>query len=138
MTGMATNTPVPAATNTPVPAATNTPVAIGATATTTPVVLPSQQFMSTANFAPSSIAKGSTVAVNAGVMSTKSSTARVTLEVYDGSGARVFQQIWDGQAFSANAMRTFTGQWTVPAASGSGNYTAKVGVSSDEAVIMVH
>ena len=35
-------------------------------------------------------------------------------EVYSGSGARTFFQVWDNQAFTAGVSRTFTAMWTVP------------------------
>ena len=62
--------------------------------------------------------------------SATASSVAIDLEVYDSSGARVFQQAWNNQSFNAGQTRSFTVGWTSPANANTGTYTMKVGVFS--------
>jgi hypothetical protein len=54
----------------------------------------------------------------------------VDVEVHDASNAKVYQQAWDAQAFSAGQTRTYTATWAVPASAAAGPYTVKIGLFS--------
>jgi hypothetical protein len=55
-------------------------------------------------------------------------SALVDVEVYDPSGAKVYQQVYDNQAFAAGQTRTYQPAWTIPTTSASGTYTVTLGV----------
>jgi len=57
------------------------------------------------------------------------STALIDVEVYDPTGARVFQQVWDNQPLKAGQTR-FKTTWSVPSTAVAGTYTVKIGVFS--------
>jgi hypothetical protein len=54
--------------------------------------------------------------------------ALIDVEVYSPSGAKVYQQAYDSQAFAAGQTRTYQPTWTVPTAAADGTYTVKIGV----------
>jgi len=54
----------------------------------------------------------------------------IDVEVYNASGSRVFQQVWDNQAFTAGQTRSFNASYSVPTNAGTGTYTVMVGVFS--------
>jgi len=125
-TSKPTNTPVATATNTPLSNPTNTPVA-----TATPTRQPAQgNYTTRARVSPNKVMPGSTVSITANVTSTTASSALVDVEVYDPSGAKVFQKVWDGQSFTAGQTLIFTTRWSVPPMSLAGSYTVKIGVFS--------
>ncbi len=49
----------------------------------------------------------------------------VDVEVYDGSGAKIFQQVFENQSFNGRESKTLTSNWTP---SSAGTYTIKAGV----------
>jgi hypothetical protein len=117
-TAVRTSTPTARPTNTSVPTATSTRV-------------PSQpSFTTSATTSPSSVTRGANVSMTASVKSATPSTALVDVEVYDMSGAKVFQQIWDNQSFNTGQTRMYSANWTVPLTMTPGSYTVKIGVFS--------
>ncbi len=52
----------------------------------------------------------------------------VDLEVYNAAGTKVFQQAWDNQSFTANAQRSFSTSWTVPANEALNAHTVRIGI----------
>jgi endoglucanase len=85
-------------------------------------------FATTATESPSSVAPGGTATITAAVTSATSTTALIDVEVYDPSGARVYQVFDDNQAFTANQLRTYVATWQVPAGATAGSYVVAVGV----------
>lgn len=84
-------------------------------------------FSTSASISPASPAVGTQSAISVSVVDQSGTVtgANVDLEIYDSHGARVFQQVFASQDFSAGQAQRYTAAWT-PAASGA--YTAKVGV----------
>jgi hypothetical protein len=83
-----------------------------------------------ASASPASARRGQAVTLTVTATSTSTRRALVDLEVYGASGAKVFQQAWDNQAFTAGAPRSFTTTWTVPGSEAVGAHTVKVGIFS--------
>jgi hypothetical protein len=122
----ATSTPTAVPSNTPTALPTNTPTALP---TNTPTSAPVQPgFTTSETDFPSSVSRGATETITASVKSAASSTVLVDVEVYDSSGAKVFQQWWDNQAFGAGQTRTFTARWAVPSTARTGMDTVKIGI----------
>lgn len=71
---------------------------------------------------------GSGEALTATVKSATAMSALVDMEVYDPTGQRAYQQVWDNQPFSAGQTRNYTNTWTIPSGQMTGTYTLKVGV----------
>src|SRR5437879_4655702 len=90
-----------------------------------PAALAQGTFTSSSSVSPSVVAPGSTVTINTNVTSASATTILVDVEVYDATGARVGQQFWDNQSFTAGQMRTYPMSRSVPAAA-DGVYTAKL------------
>jgi hypothetical protein len=66
-------------------------------------------------------------------VSVTSATARqalVDVEVYVLAGNKVFQQVFDGQTFTAGQPRVLSASWPVPRGQRGGVYKLKVGVFS--------
>jgi hypothetical protein len=119
-TGAPTNTSVPTATPTTLP--TTLP-----TSTSVPIITPT--YTSGATVAPNSVARGGKASITAIVKSATTSMALVDVEVYDSTGARVSQQVWDNQPLKAGQTR-IKATWFVPLTAGPGSYTVKIGVYS--------
>jgi hypothetical protein len=111
-TNTPTRTPTPRPTNTPAP--TNTPIPPSFSASATP--------------SSAVVVAGTSVTITSSVRSVTAATALVDVEVFDGTGKRVFQQRWDNESFAAAQTRTFTSSWTPPLTSLPGSYTIRVGV----------
>jgi hypothetical protein len=128
----------PAATATPTRTATPTSAVPTSSPTRTPTrtstVAPTATqpatavWTATGSSSPSSVARNQTVSLRASVRVNQAATGLVDLEVYNSSGQKVFQQYWNGQAFSSTVSRTFTANWRVPSNLPRGTYTIKVGV----------
>jgi Right handed beta helix region len=99
------------------------PAAASATPTTV-------TYSSSATVSPATVAPGQSVSIGATLTSNAVSTALVDLEMYDRSSAKVFQQVWDNQSFSAGQPRMFSSTWQVPASAAVGSYAVKIGVFS--------
>jgi hypothetical protein len=76
---------------------------------------------------PATVSAGQVVTLTATVTDSggAASSVNVDMEVYNSSGAQVFQKIVSGENFSAGQAQNLSASWT-PAASGS--YTLKIGV----------
>jgi hypothetical protein len=116
-----TATPLPP-TATPVPP---TSTSVPPTATS---VVSAGSFQSSATAAPASVAAGVNTTIAASVTSGSAGNFLVDVEVYAPSGAKVHQQFFDGQAFTAGQTRSFPVAWSVPAGTAAGAYTVKIGV----------
>jgi hypothetical protein len=79
-----------------------------------------------ASASPAVVRRRQSVTISADVRATAAaSNIVVDVEIYNASGARVLQQIYSGQAFTAGQRRTYTFGWSTPT---RGTYTVKVGV----------
>ncbi|HEX8966837.1 MAG TPA: hypothetical protein VF937_03090, partial [Chloroflexota bacterium] len=134
-----TSTPVTVATSTPTPLPTSTPTSLPTstptstpistpTATATPTQTPQSTYSTSATTSPTSVPRGSRVSVTTSVASANASSVLVDVEIYDPSGARVYQKWWNNQSFSAGQTRSFTTSWSVPTSAATGGYTVKVGI----------
>jgi hypothetical protein len=133
-TPTATSTPTVRPTSTATPMRTSTPTA-KTTSTPTRTPTPTQgttqrAFTSSGSASPTTAQRPSSVALTVSVRSATASSALVDLEVYDASFTKVFQQVWDNQAFSANQTLTYSTTWAVLSAAPAGTYTVMVGVFS--------
>lgn len=104
-----------------------------ATAATATVVAPTAtaatlQLASLASAQPAIVAPGQSTTVSALVTSNQSRTLLVDIEIYTTAGARVFQQFFDNQAFSAGVQRRYDVAWSVPSGAATGQYIIKVGI----------
>jgi hypothetical protein len=136
----ATNTPTPRPTSTPTPPSTNTPTAPTNTPTplptnpptATPTTAPAQRsytsYTTTASVASSSVVRGANEGITLSVKSATASSVLVDLEIYDSTGAKVFQQWWDNQSFAAGQTRSYSTSWSVPASATPGTDTVKIGI----------
>jgi len=127
-TAVSTATPKP--TNTPTPTSTPTSKPV-TTPTRTPTLTQGSSqvgFTSTGSALPSAVQRGNGVALTASVKSNTAISALVDLEVYNASGAKVFQQAWDNQSFSAGQTLNLTATWPVPASATPGTYKVAIGV----------
>lgn len=88
------------------------------------------QFTTSAAASPSSVKAGGTESIGASVTSATALGALVDVEIYNSAGAKVFQQWFDNQSFSAAQTRTYKVNWAVPSSTKAGTYTVKIGVFS--------
>ena len=72
--------------------------------------------------------RGTTATVSVTVRSSTTRRGLVDLEIYSSASAKVFQQSWDNQSFTAGVTRTFTANWAIPANQAVGTYTIKAGM----------
>ena len=95
------------------------------------VVTSSLSFTSSATAVPSTVAHGSPVSITATVTDSGTaslSNANVEVQVFDGSGKAVSDNVWSGQNFTAGQSHTYTYTWNVPATQAAGTYTVMIGV----------
>jgi hypothetical protein len=85
-------------------------------------------FAASTSLEPVTATPGAVVAIRATVTSRTSAVELVDLEVHDGSGRKVFQAAFDGQAFSPGSRRTYVARWAVPEGAGAGVYRLTVGI----------
>ncbi len=85
-------------------------------------------FTASATAAPSTANPGSSVSVATTVTDTGAalSSGIVDVELHDAAGAKIAQQFYTDQSFSAGQTRTFNTTWTAPIAAGA--YSIQVGV----------
>ncbi len=76
--------------------------------------------------APSTNA-GASVTITASVTAAAAGARLIDIEVYSASGAKVHQEWFDNQAFSAGQVRTFSSVWKTPA-NAAGAYSVRVGL----------
>src|SRR5688500_17747128 len=91
--------------------------------------LPGQDFTTSAT-TPGTVQQGQLVAITARVKSRANATVLVDIEVFDATGRRVHQRLFDHQAFAAGQERTFATSWQAPSSARLGTYTVKVGIFS--------
>ncbi len=136
---VSTSTPVPTSTNAPTstvapsrtPTRTSTPVPTNTSApTATSTVAPTitSTFTTGATVSPAAIVAGNSEQITATVQSSGLATVLIEVEVHDPSGAVVFQQAWDNQAFTPGQKRTFTTSATTQSGGPLGTYVVKIGV----------
>ena len=123
---------VPAATLTPTATRTSTPVlAPTQTSTPTPVATATAPSIYLGGGAsPAYLRAGSKQILAARVLTTRSMTALIDVEVYNASGARVFQTYADNRILEANGSNVMHFRWTLPAGLAPGTYTVMVGAFS--------
>ncbi len=130
-TATATKTPVPptaTATKTPVPP-TATPTRATASPTATQTAAPLAFTFKSAAAGPASVAPGATEHFTATIGANRSaSNELVDFEVYNSSGAKVWQTSQSPVSFRAGVAKRFTASWAVPAGQATGTYTLKLGV----------
>lgn len=82
----------------------------------------------TATASPATVAPGAASQISAVVKDSGGAYANavVDLEVYNSSGAKVGQQYFSGQNFSAGASQTYAWRWTAPPATGAYHVAAGV------------
>lgn len=117
-----TRTPTPTG-STPFPPPTSTP-----TSAATPDAPVS--WSTSASMAKPTVNRGDTQSITATARASQSRSALVDIEVYDGSGNKVWQSYQDNVAFSAGVTRTFPVAWAIPSSAGTGNYTVRIGIFS--------
>lgn len=91
---------------------------------------PAPVFTATATASPTSIPTGGASTITATVKNTGGDVpgSIVDIEVYNSSGAKVAQQVYDAQSFTSGQTRTYTYGWTAPGTPGT--YTVKLGIFS--------
>lgn len=91
---------------------------------------PDPVFSSSASASPATIAAGGTTTITAIVTPTSGTlnAGIVDIEVYNSSGGKVGQKVWDSVSLATNQAGTYTYAWTAPNVGGS--YIVKVGVFS--------
>ncbi len=103
-------------TNTPLPTATSTPVPVG---------------ISGVAVSPSSVPANSNAAMSAKVTTVNAVPGSIIdFEVFNASGARVYQTYQSGVNLAANSAQTFTAAWPVPLSQAAGAYSVDIGVFS--------
>jgi len=133
-TTVPTRTAVP--TNTPAPANTATPTRTPVPPTATPTNPPSQtgsghpNFTTSAHVSPGQALPGTSVTITASVTSDSNAQALVDIEVYDSSGAKVYQRAYDNQQFSSGQARNYSDSFRIPSTTRPGGYTVKLGMFS--------
>lgn len=85
-------------------------------------------YTTSATVSPASVAPGSTASIAAVISSASRSKVLVDVEVYSGSGTKVYQRAYDNQSFAAGARRTYRPAWAVPAGQAAGAYTVEIGI----------
>ena len=93
-------------------------------------VVPPGSYTTSASAAPASVNPGGTTTLTAAVTSGSAVTLLVDVEVYAPGGAKVHQQWFDNQAFTAGQQRTYPVTWNVPAGAATGTYTVMIGMFS--------
>jgi len=125
--GYPLNGPVPTAT--PAPATATPPTVPSPAPSATSTAAPLNVVINSVGAAPTTVAPGGSVRLAATVTANGSlPNAVVDFEVYDTTGAKVYQTDQSSVTFAANAARTVTAAWVVPAGQRAGVYTFKVGV----------
>jgi hypothetical protein len=76
---------------------------------------------------PATVTAGASVQLAATLTASCTTTAIVDFEVYNASGAKVYQTFLDKQSLTGQA-QMFAATWNVPAGQAAGTYTLKVGV----------
>jgi hypothetical protein len=136
-----TATPRPSVTPTPRPSVTPTPTprpSVTPTPTPRPSATPTPTppsggytqggYTTSATVSPSSVARGGTVAASVSVRAAAAGSALVDVEIHSPTGAKIHQQFFDNQNFTAGQSRSYTVNWIVPAGAATGSYTVRIGI----------
>jgi hypothetical protein len=108
-------------------APTSTPAPPTATATTTLTAL--SVTINSSSAGPATVLPGATENLATTVTTSGPLTgAIVDFEVYDATGAKIYQTYQSGVTFAANVPQTFNAAWAVPASQASGTYTLQIGI----------
>lgn len=142
-----TATPAPTTTRTPSSVPTVSPTrapTIAPSITTAPSVtaVPSPTTRPTITGAPiteqfrtsataGSVQPGKTATITAQVTSRDATNVLVDVEIYNSAGAKVHQQYFSNQQFSAQQTRQYSLQWAVPVGTAPGIYTIRMGIFSN-------
>jgi autotransporter family porin len=86
----------------------------------------SNGFTTSASAPSSTVVVGQPVGINVWVKSIANRSALVDVEIYDGSGQKVFQRYWDSQTFTAGVTREFSTSWA--STTTAGTYVVKIGI----------
>jgi len=120
---------VPSPTKTPTPLiSTRTPTPSGPSPTATPGG--TVNWATSASVTKATINRGESQGVTVSVVASQNGTALVDAEVYDASGAKVWQSYQDNVSLTAGTARNITVSWSIPSSLSTGTYTVKVGVFS--------
>ncbi len=92
--------------------------------------LTSAGWTTNATASPASVGRGQSVSLTVTVTSTATRQGLVDLEIYNPSGAKVFQKAWDAQSFTAGTQRSFTTSWAVPAGEALNTHAVRLGIFS--------
>jgi len=89
-------------------------------------------FTATATASPSTVVRGATSAITASFTDTGVAASNLVtdIEVFDSTGAKVGQQTYSGQNFTAGGTNTYNWSWTAPTTTGA--YTVSLGVFSSD------
>ncbi len=82
--------------------------------------------------APASAVPGTTLTMNAGIKATNAASVVVDMEVYNSTGAKVYQQVASNQSFAANETRNYAFAWATPTNQATGEYTLSIGIFSND------
>ena len=103
-------------------------LALLATGASPTAAAPAPGFTVGGTVTPSSAAPGATVDIVVSVTSATTVSALVDVEVYDPSGNKALQKVFDNESFTANERRTYPVSWTVPSDAVAGTYAVRAGV----------
>ena len=92
--------------------------------------LTAQGFTTQASVEPGQAAAGTSVTITASVSSSAATTALVDIEVHGADGAKLFQQAFDNQSFSAGTSNPYSVTWAIPASVVPAQDTVKIGIFS--------
>jgi hypothetical protein len=83
-----------------------------------------------ATASPNPAPRGTSATITTSVTNTggAASGILVDMEVYDGGGVKIHQQLATGQGFQAGQQRAFQWTWAVPGSLAPGVYTVKLGI----------
>jgi hypothetical protein len=85
-------------------------------------------FETSIEVAPVEVAAGGAATIDAYIEGEHATRSLITVEVHDGSGARVAQWVWDDQPLLARTRARYTVRWDIPGDTAPGLYVVKIGV----------
>jgi hypothetical protein len=95
-----------------------------------PAPAPQFDISTSAGAEPDSVAAGATVALVASVTSATAMAALVDVEIYDATGTKVFQRVFDDEALHPGQRQDYRFNWQPSSSGPGGAYIIKVGVFS--------
>ncbi|HVA40997.1 MAG TPA: hypothetical protein VNF49_10055, partial [Candidatus Binataceae bacterium] len=91
---------------------------------------PAPGWATSARVSAASLNAGQRETVTVSVRSNTALSALVDIEIYDPSGAKVFQTYYDNRSFGGGVAQSFAQSWRVPTNAKKGTYRVMVGVFS--------